>query len=259
LIFTPRALLGPPKSGADYASPHRTLRSRASALASDEEQWDAQRRQRDKEAATERRKQFISTWTEYALRQKPYDAPTEVGLDIHEQVLATLAKVDTTERDYVVRRLVDAAVQRALAAWKEEKAKCVAIKESLSQLPYSMRWSDPWKRRAARAASEALTDVRPGVGRDEMDTLAQTALQPLVLEFEHSEKVENAIKSVSISGATYEELGEARELVRESLAALPIGSSDHQVMQAKNRAVQPVVDRVAGRLAQENGHASASR
>src|SRR5262249_5260663 len=43
-----------------------------------EEQLEADLRKREKEAATERRHQFYSEWLEYALRQKPWLAPSEV-------------------------------------------------------------------------------------------------------------------------------------------------------------------------------------
>jgi hypothetical protein len=68
-----------------------------------------------------------------------------------------------------------------------------------------MQWSESWKHRAAKLASEALTDIRAGTSRDEMDSQVQAVLQPLVLEFEHAQKVENTINSVSIIGATSEE------------------------------------------------------
>ena len=48
------------------------------------------------------------------IQQKPLFAPDEVRLDIHAEVLAALAKLPTDEPESVVRRLVDAAVQRGL-------------------------------------------------------------------------------------------------------------------------------------------------
>src|SRR6516162_635019 len=116
-----------------------------------EEELEADARKREDKAAAERRKKFYSDWLEYALRQKPYDAPTEVELDIHEQVLTTLAKVDTNERDFVVRRLVDAAVERALKPWKTGEAKRAAVEDALSQLPYHMKWDRSWKEKTAKA------------------------------------------------------------------------------------------------------------
>jgi hypothetical protein len=74
-----------------------------------EEQLEAESRTRCKEEAAERRQQFFSESLEYALRRKPYFAPDEVEPDIHAEVLATLAKVDTKETDIVVQRLVDRA------------------------------------------------------------------------------------------------------------------------------------------------------
>jgi hypothetical protein len=216
-----------------------------------QEQVEADLREREKAAAGAQRRQFISAWIEYALRQKPYSAPTEVELDIHEQVLGTLEKVDANERDSVVRRLVDGAVERGLRPWNTETAKVAALKAAVSSLPYGMRWNDTWKHRATRAAIEALENVRPGASRDEFDALTRAALEPLTLEFELAQRVENAINSVSISGANRDELSEAHEVIREALADLPVNSTDRQIMQARERTIKPLADSVAARLATE--------
>jgi hypothetical protein len=216
-----------------------------------EEQAVAEQQQRDKKAAAEQRKKFLSTWLEYALQRTPNDAPTEVELDIHDEILKALQNVDTDERDSTVRRLVDAAVDRSLKPWNTEKTKRSAIETALSGLPYKMRWYEPWKRRAAKLASEALADIRPGADRDEMLAIAEAALAPLTLEYSHAQKVENAIHSISIDGANSDERSEAQDLVREALVALPAGSADRQIALAKVGAMQPVVDRVIARLATE--------
>ena len=216
-----------------------------------EEELEADARKREDKAAAERRKKFYSDWLEYALRQKPYDAPTEVELDIHEQVLTTLAKVDTNERDFVVRRLVDAAVERALKPWKTGEAKRAAIEDALSQLPYHMKWDRSWKEKTAKAASGALADVQPGVTKEEMGSLARAALQPLVAEFEHAGKIEEAVSSVRIDGASYDELCEGRDLVREALSDWPNGASNRQITEAKAKALAPISAHVAERIARE--------
>jgi hypothetical protein len=69
-----------------------------------QEQVEADLRKREKEAASERRQKVFSEWLEYAFRQKPRDAPKDVELDIHEEVLATLTSIDANERDYIVKR-----------------------------------------------------------------------------------------------------------------------------------------------------------
>jgi hypothetical protein len=224
-----------------------------------EDQWEAELRKRDKEAAIERRQKFINTWLEYALQQIPSGVPSEIELDVHQQVLDPLAKVDGNERDYVVRRLVDAAVERGLRSWKTEQAKGAALKAAISQLPYGMQWDDSWKRRAAKAAAESLADVRPGSSRDELDALARAALEPLTVEYEHGKKVKEAINSVQIAGADYDEITEARDLAQEALAALPAGSTDRQITLARDRAAKTVANRVAERLAAEENQRQRQR
>jgi hypothetical protein len=185
-----------------------------------EEQLEADARTRHKEAAAEQRQKFFSGWLEYALRRKPYDAPAEVELDIHAEVLTALAKLDTNERDFVVRRLVDAALERSLKTWKAGEAKRDAIDNAVKQLPFSMRWDETWKAQARKIASEALKDVGPGVGKEEMASLARAALQPLTREVEYAGKIKEAINSVRVDGATEDEQREGQELVQEALADL---------------------------------------
>src|SRR5215831_11905275 len=209
-----------------YADREKRLKNEeAEQLRRDEEQWESDQRQQDKETAIAWRRAFTSNWLEYALKQIPYGAPHEVQLDVHEATLETLGKLDPAERNSVVQRLVDGAVERGLKRWNTEKAKRAATEKALSRLPYAMQWSDSWKQRAAKLASESLADTRPGTSRDETDVRAQAALQPLVLEFEHAQKVENAVENairrVTINGATSEERSEAKELVTEALATLP--------------------------------------
>lgn len=214
-----------------------------------EEELEADARKREDKAAAERRKKFYSDWLEYALRQKPYGAPTEVELDIHEQVLAALAKVDSNEREFIVRRLVDGAVERALKPWKTGETKRAAIEDALSQLPYRMNWDQSWKEKATKTASEELADIPPGVSKEEMGSLARAALQPLVAEFEHAGKIEEAVSSVRIDGATDDELCESQELVREALSDLPNGASNRHITEAKEKALAPISARVAERIA----------
>jgi hypothetical protein len=205
-----------------------------------QDQVEADTRQRENEAAAERRSEFYSKWLEYALQEKPYGAPAEVELDIHDQVLAALGKVDTGEREFVVRRLVDAAVSRGLQPWKTGEARRAAIEDALTQVPHHMQWDRSWKERTTKAASEALADVRPGVSKEEMGSLARAAIQPLVAEFELAGKVEEAVNGVRINGASHDELCDACESVREALAGLPSNATARQIAQTKEQTLAPI-------------------
>jgi hypothetical protein len=147
--------------------------------------------------------------------------------------------------------LIDAAVTRALKTWKTSQEKRDAIERALQRLPYRMQWSESWKGQAAKIAFEALTDVRSDISSDEMVSLARAALQPLILEFEHAQKVEDAINSVRIPGGNYDEISEALETVREALAGLPKGATDRQITQAKDHALKPLLTRITERVADE--------
>jgi hypothetical protein len=216
-----------------------------------EEELEADARSRDKEAAAQNRQAFFSRWIEYALRRKPYNAPDEVELDIHAEVLTALVKLDANERDFVVQRLVDAAVERGLKTWKAGEVKRHAIEDAISQLPVLMKYDQVWKAQAAKIAREALKDVNVSVSKEEMAALARTALQPLTREFEHAGKIEEAVNSVRVNGANYDELREGQELVREALSNLPSTASNRQIAEAKEKALAPVSARVVERIARE--------
>jgi hypothetical protein len=216
-----------------------------------EEQIEADARTRRNEAAAAERQKFYSEWQEYALRRKPYAAPDEIELDIHAEVLATLAKVDTNERDFVVRRLVDAAIERGLKTWKTAETKRAAIDHVIAELPLYMRYDEHWKGQARKIASEALKDIATGVSREEMASQARTALQPLVVEFRRSQKIEEIINGIRIEGANQDELRQGQDVVREALSELPNGATDRQITGAKEEALAPLLARLAERITRE--------
>ena len=216
-----------------------------------EEQLEAESRTLQKEAAADRRQKFYSKWLEYALQQKPYAAPDEVELDIHAEVLAALAKVDTNEREFVVRRLVDASLERGLKTWKADEAKRNAIGHAIEQLPWHMKHDESWKAQAAKIAREALKDAGVSVSKEELASMARAALQTLTREFEHAGKIEEAVNGVRVDGANYDELREGRELVREVLSDLPNTARDRQIAEAQEKALAPLSARVAERIARE--------
>jgi hypothetical protein len=194
-------------------------------LRRDAELFEADERTREKAEAIERRKGFISPWLEYALQQVPQGASREVEIDVHEEVIVALGKLDAGEREYTVKRLVDAAVQRGLKAWSVDKNKRAAIDGAISRLPLDMRMYEPWKGKSAKAASAALADVRTG-SQAEMESLALDALEPLKTQFNHDERTAKALRGIVIAGATEDEIADARDAAQEALSALPTSSSD---------------------------------
>jgi hypothetical protein len=216
-----------------------------------EQQLEADARTRHQEAAAEQRHKFYSKWMEYALQRKPYAAPDDIELDIHAEVLATLAKVDANEREFVVRRLVDAAVERGLKTWKADEAKRSAIDDAIQQLPWYMKHDEGWKGRACQIAREALKGAGISATKEEMASLARAALQPLIREFEHAGKIEEAVNRVRVDGASYDELREGQELVREALSGLPHSASHRQIAESREKALAPLSARGAERIARE--------
>jgi hypothetical protein len=237
----------------DYfdARQKRLQEQEAEELKRYEEELEANVRRRHKEAAVAQRKKFFSEWLEYALRKKPWSAPAEVELDIHCEVLVALARVDINEREYVVRRLVDAATERALGTWRAGQAKREAAEDAIQSMPWLMTHDQAWKAQTAKIAREALKDVSACACKEEMASEARAALQPLIQQFEHAGRIQEAVNAVHVDGADYDELRDARESVREALEGLANNSTGRQITAARKQALLPVSTRVAERIARE--------
>jgi excisionase family DNA binding protein len=228
----------------------RLQREEEEQLRRDAELFEAEQRDHEKAEVITQRKEFISHWLEYALQQVPQGAPREIEIDVHEEAITALGKLDAGEREYTVKRLMDAAVQRALKGWNIDKNRRAAVEAAIARLPYEMRMYEPWKGRSAKAASAALADVHTGT-QAEMESLALDALEPLKTQFNHGERTAKALRGIVIAGASEDEIADARDAVQEALSALPSNSSDRQIQAARDTAVQPIADRVSARLAQE--------
>jgi hypothetical protein len=236
---------------ADYFTDRekRLQEREAEELQRYEEELEADASRQRKEASAVKRQAFFSKWLEYGTARKPWGAPDEVRLDIHAAVLDALMKMDTNERDIVVQRLVDGAVERGLKTWKSAEAKREAIEHAISGLPWRMKNDKGWKVQSGKAAREALMEA--GGSEEEMETLAQAVLQPLIQQFEHAERIEEAINGVHVDYATQDELSDAHDSVREALKALPISSTSRQVNTVRDQALIPVKARVAERIASQ--------
>jgi len=110
-----------------------------------------------------------------------------------------------------------------------------------------MRNDKDWKAAAVKIAWEALKDASGS--KEEMASLARTALQPLIQQFEHAGKIEEAVNGVHVDGADYDELRDARESVREALEALPKNSTRALINAARDQALLPVTACVTERIA----------
>ena len=158
-----------------------------------QEQRHRQRRQQAQLLDQQERERWQSQWTEYALRSLPYDAPEEMKLQVHKQVIETLARLNPTESRTVVRQLVDAATEKGLRPWKRQQEITKIIEDAL---PYSIKYSDD-KPKAMRAAAQAIRKLRPEATPEELELAAKEAMQPFIVKHEHEKQCQEIVRSVS--------------------------------------------------------------
>ena len=215
-----------------------------------------QRHQQQREQAAvreqQRRQQWQSRWIEYALRSLPYDAPETMKLQVHKQVIETLARLNTSESRRVIEQLVDAATKKALKPWRRQQEIQKVIEDAL---PYEIKYTDD-KPRAVRAAAEAIGKLRPEPTREELELAAKEAIEPFVIKHEqmmaareHQKQCDWIVCDVVIGlrQESSEVLDLAKQAVSKALRQLPVGCSKKMMEQARDQALVPVKKAIAKR------------
>jgi excisionase family DNA binding protein len=226
------------------------------------EDWfrERQRRQAAAEAAElqrteakqaeQRRLRWVQRWTQYALNSMPYDARREVELEVHTAVQETLSVLQPSQPDVITRRLVDAAVHRALRPWTRKQEIERALKAGMNRLAWDVRCGSEYvslKQRAWDAALAAVSKLREEASYTETETAAVEAVQPMIREYDHQLACQRIVAHAYIFDATREEEEAIKEAVRKGLAALPVGAATKQLEQAKETALTPFKAAVAMR------------
>jgi hypothetical protein len=210
----------------------------------------AERQKTEAKQAQQRRLLWMQEWTQYALNSLPYDARREVEMEVHATVQETLSDLQPSQPEAITRRLVDAAMHRALGPWTRKQEIERALKAAMNRLTWDvLNRSEyaPLKQRAWEAAVAAVRNLREEASYREMETAAVQAVQPMIREYEHQQACQRIVGRVYIFGATTEEAEAAKEAVREALAELPIGAAPKQLETAAETALAPYKAAVATR------------
>jgi hypothetical protein len=207
--------------------------------------------QRQAELAAEDRRRFERRWLLYALASRPPDDCPDYALLVKTEVLSALADIETDEDDSTVQQLVDGAIARALAPSREaeerRRARHRAVEHALDTLPVYARWDDHWESQARALASKAVDDAGQDATTKDLTALASVAVEPIVQQYRHYDRIQSAVKSVFVPGGNLDDLEEVREAMTTALSALPVGASDRQFEQVKAAALGPVQQRIASR------------
>ncbi|MEO5925712.1 MAG: hypothetical protein ABIR70_17980, partial [Bryobacteraceae bacterium] len=200
--------------------------------------------------AEQLRRVWLEKWIQLALEAVPSEAPRETRLDVHAQVQATLRSMDSTQAEGVTRRLVEGAMEKALAPWQRKEEIRRSLDASMGALPFAVRHDPAYaalRQRAWEAAVAAVGRISSLANRAEMVNAGTHALQPMIAEFEHIQDCQRAVACLYISGADWEEQTEAKESARRALASLPVGATQKQLEKVRDAAIAPLVARIEQR------------
>jgi hypothetical protein len=210
----------------------------------------AERQRTEAKQAEQRRLLWAQQWTQYALNSMPYGARREVEMEVHALVQEALSVLQPSQPEAITRRLVDAAVHRALGPWTRKQEMERALKAGMNRLSWDIQYRPehaPLKQRAWDAAVAAVRQVREEASYNEIETAAVQAVQPIIREYEHQQACQSIVGRVYIYDATREEEEAAKEAVRKALAALPIDAAAKQLEKAEETALAPYKAAVATR------------
>ncbi|MGA2186752.1 MAG: helix-turn-helix domain-containing protein [Bryobacteraceae bacterium] len=202
----------------------------------------AERRKAEAAQAEQRRRKWIDSWIQYALNSRPYDAPRETELDLHQAVQTALASAQPDQPRYTTQRLVDAAVERALRPWRRKTEIRKAIESAIRSLPWEINDHSEWallKNRALEAAAAAINKLQAEATGSEMRAAATLAVEPVAREYAHWQTCHQLAAWVTLGGGTTEEVQEARHAVAESLAQLPVGTPQKQLEKTREATLEP--------------------
>ena len=191
-----------------------------------------ERQRAEAKQAEQQRVLWMQQWTQFALDSLPYGARQQVEMEVHAMVQEALSGLQPSQPGAITRRLVDAAVRRALGPWNRKQDIERALQAGMNKLSWNVSYGSEYKelkQRAWDAAVAAVRKVREEASYPEMQTAAVQAVQPMIREYEHEQACQRIVRRVYIYDATREEEEAAKEAVRKALAALPIGAEAKQL------------------------------
>src|ERR1017187_7893895 len=161
----------------------------------------AERQRTEGKQAEQRRLQWMQQWTQYALDSLPWGARQHVELEVHTMVQEALSGLGPSQPGAITRRLVDAAVHRALGPWNRKQDIERALQAGMNKLSWNVLYGSEYKelkQRAWDAAVAAGRKVREEASYPEMETAAVQAVQPMIREYEHEQACQRIVGRVYI-------------------------------------------------------------
>ena len=235
------------------AEKQRKAAAHALALTQEQERQreriDAQReaearKQKTAEAhALDRHRQWVACWLDYALKLLPIDVPHSFELEVHQVVADLLPKLDAQQPEQLTKRLVQAAIDKALQPWHKRKEIEKIIEEARNQLPVLVRsWSstpNEWEARAMRAAADAIAQLGEDPPLASIRAAAVEAGDKVRAEYEAWKAGEDHRRACEQMAQWVFDGDDAREAVRQALGKLPVGTIRAKMENARDAALAP--------------------
>ncbi len=154
-----------------------------------------------------------------------------------------LPKLDAHQPEQLTKRLIQAAIDKALQPWHRRKEIEKIIEEARNQLPVQVRsWSstpNEWEARAMRAAADAIAQLSDEAPLAEIRTAAVEAGNKVRAEYEAWKFGEDHCKACEQMVQWVFDGDDAREAVRQALEKLPVGATRTKMENTRDAALAP--------------------
>jgi hypothetical protein len=223
------------RANAQRQSQQLRLEEAREAEAREQAEWETE--------ARHRRQEWETSWLDYALKVLPRDLPHGLELDVHQAVADLLPKLNAQQPEQLTKRLIQAAIDKALQPWHRRKEIERVIEQARNQLPALVRsWAstpNKWEAQATRAAADAIAQLGDDAPLAEIRAAAVEAGNKVRAEYEawkagedHRQECEQIVQWVFDGD-------DAREAVRQALDKLPVGATRAKMENARDAALAP--------------------
>ena len=197
--------------------------------------------------AVHAREQWYYRWLEGALESVPWGVPDEYRSEVRQEVDKTLQSLQPQTPDSLTRKLVEGAIQRGLRTWRVVQDTEKALRDALSNLPWSA--TSPgrptkWQTWAREEANSAISRLPDGASFESKRASALVAVQKVTMEFEEQnlrQKIIDESIPLPLFGSTEKE--DARAAIRASVESSRPGSTELELRRARQAALRPFEDR----------------
>ena len=186
-------------------------------------------------------------WLEWALNSVlPWGVPHHYRLVVRREVDQTLQSLQPRTPESLIRKLVEAAVQQGLRAWRSERDTEKALGCALRWLPWpasSLGQPTKWQVRAREEASRSISELPDGAFFETKLAAATSVVQKISLEFQEETLRQRIIQeSFALPLLSSNEREDANAAIRAGVESLRHDSSEAELRRARQAALKPFED-----------------